>query len=162
MPESQIDDAALRMCRLILRTGALDGGRPPSGELRTARHRQIAEDAAVEAVVLLKNASELLPLTPATLSSLAVVGPNAAARRIQGGGSSQVRTDRRVSILSALPERLAGRARCCTPTAATTSRSRPPRGRRCSARTGARPGRHDCASTSPVADCDGEPVSTAP
>jgi len=108
--KAQIDDAALRMCRLIVRTGALDGGPPPQGELRTARHRRIAEDAAVEAVVLLKNEGDLLPLEPATLKRIAVVGPNASARRIQGGGSSQVRTDRRVSILSALTDRLAGRA----------------------------------------------------
>ena len=108
--EAQIDDAALRMCRLILRAGALDGGERPKGEIRTQRHRQIAEQAAAEAVVLLRNDDDLLPLAPATLKRLAVVGPNAAARRIQGGGSSQVRTDRRVSILSAITERLAGRA----------------------------------------------------
>jgi len=40
------------------------------------------------------------------LRTLAVVGPNATARRIQGGGSSQVRTDRRTSILAALRQRL--------------------------------------------------------
>ena len=110
VPLARIDDAARRLCRLIVRTGALDGGPAPTGELRTARHRRIAEDAAVEAVVLLKNEGELLPLEPATLKRVAVVGPNAAARRIQGGGSSQVRTDRRVSMLSALTDRLAGRA----------------------------------------------------
>jgi len=110
VPERQIDDAALRLCRLILRTGALDGGPPPKGEIHTARHRQIAERAAAEAVVLLRNEGDLLPLEPASLTRLAVVGPNADARRIQGGGSSQVRTDRRVSILSAISERLAGRA----------------------------------------------------
>lgn len=110
VPEAQIDDAALRMCRLILRTGALDGGERPKGEIRTARHRQIAEQAAAEAVVLLRNEDDLLPLEPAALKRLAVIGPNADARRIQGGGSSQVRTDRRVSILSAISERLAGRA----------------------------------------------------
>ncbi len=110
VPQAQIDDAALRMCRLILRTGALDGGEPKRGEIRTPRHRQIAEQAAAEAVVLLRNEGELLPLAAASLKRLAVVGPNAEARRIQGGGSSQVRTDRRVSILSAISERLAGRA----------------------------------------------------
>jgi beta-glucosidase len=107
--EGQIDDAALRMCRLILRTGALDGGAAKKGEIRTQRHRRIAEQAAVEAVVLLRNHGDLLPLAPAQLTRLAVVGPNADARRIQGGGSSQVRTDRRVSLLSAITERLAGR-----------------------------------------------------
>ncbi|MFI4933113.1 MAG: glycoside hydrolase family 3 C-terminal domain-containing protein [Caulobacterales bacterium] len=110
VPERQIDDAARRMCRLILRTGALDGKPAPKGELRTARHRQIAERAAAEAVVLLKNDDDLLPLAAGKLKTVAVVGPNAAARRIQGGGSSQVRTDRQVSILTALRDRLAGRA----------------------------------------------------
>ncbi|HUZ12146.1 MAG TPA: glycoside hydrolase family 3 C-terminal domain-containing protein [Caulobacteraceae bacterium] len=104
----RVDDAALRMCRLIVRCGGLDGGPAPAGELRSARHRQIAERAAGEAVVLLRNEGDLLPLQG--IATLAVVGPNAAVRRIQGGGSSQVRTDRQVSVLAALRERLAGRA----------------------------------------------------
>jgi beta-glucosidase len=106
--QARIDDAAVRLCQLIIRTGVLAEDAPPKGELRSERHRQIAERAALEAVVLLKNEGDLLPLEG--VRRLAVVGPNAAARRIQGGGSSQVRTDRRVSILSALEERLAGRA----------------------------------------------------
>ncbi|MGH6972889.1 MAG: glycoside hydrolase family 3 C-terminal domain-containing protein, partial [Caulobacteraceae bacterium] len=108
--EAVVDEAALRLCRLILRTGVLDGREPPKGEIRTARHRRIAERAAEEAVVLLKNEAALLPLDPGKLARIAVVGPNAAARRIQGGGSSQVRTDRQVSPLSALTDRLAGKA----------------------------------------------------
>ncbi|MGH7010361.1 MAG: glycoside hydrolase family 3 C-terminal domain-containing protein, partial [Caulobacteraceae bacterium] len=113
VPASAVDEAARRMVRLILRTGVLDGGpgqAPQSqGELRTRRHRAIAARAAEEAVVLLKNDGELLPLDAARLKTLAVVGPNAAERRIQGGGSSQVRAGRRVSILTALEEHLAGR-----------------------------------------------------
>ncbi len=110
VPEDQIDDAATRMCRLILRTGVLDGKPAPKGEIRTPRHREIAERAAGEAIVLLKNDGDLLPLDPSTLRTLAVVGPNATARRIQGGGSSQVRTDRRVSILEAIRARLEDKA----------------------------------------------------
>ncbi len=106
--EARIDDAARRMVRLILRTGVLDGKPPPSGELRSARHRQIAARAAEEAVVLLKNDGDLLPLDAGAIRTLAVVGPNAAARRIQGGGSSQVRAGRRTSILAALEGLLAG------------------------------------------------------
>ncbi|MEO8813549.1 MAG: glycoside hydrolase family 3 C-terminal domain-containing protein [Caulobacteraceae bacterium] len=109
VPAHRIDDAARRMIRLIVRTGALDGAPPPKGELRTRRHRRIAARAAEEAVVLLKNESALLPLDAGSIRRLAVVGPNAAARRIQGGGSSQVRAGRRTSILQALGELLAGR-----------------------------------------------------
>lgn len=107
--ETRIDDAARRLVRLILRTGVLDGEARPAGELRSARHRDIAARAAEEAVTLLKNDGDLLPFDPGAIRTLAVVGPNAAARRIQGGGSSQVRTGRRVSILEALQELLAGR-----------------------------------------------------
>jgi beta-glucosidase len=107
--EARIDDAARRLVRLILRTGVLDGKEAPTGELRSPRHRDIAARAAEEAVVLLKNDGDLLPLDAATIRALAVVGPNAAARRIQGGGSSQVRPGRQTSILAALETMLAGR-----------------------------------------------------
>ena len=106
---ARIDDAARRMVRLILRTGVLDGKEAPAGELRSPRHRAIAARAAEEAVVLLKNDGDLLPLDAATIRTLAVVGPNAAARRIQGGGSSQVRPGRQTSILQTLEAMLAGR-----------------------------------------------------
>ena len=109
VPMAQVDDAATRMVRLILRTGALDGGPPPVGELRTRRHREIAARAAEEAVVLLKNQGEVLPLDVGVLRRVAVVGPNAAVRRIQGGGSSQVRPGRQISILQAI-ENLVGDA----------------------------------------------------
>jgi beta-glucosidase len=104
--EPRIDDAARRMVRLILRTGVLDGRPAPAGELRTLRHREIAAQAAEEAVVLLKNEGELLPLDAGALRRLAVIGPNAAARRIQGGGSSQVRAGRQISILQAVKDLL--------------------------------------------------------
>ncbi len=109
VPLGRIDDAARRVLRLILRTGAVDGKPAPAGELRSRRHRQIAGRAAEEAVVLLKNAGDLLPLDADAIGSIAVVGPNAAARRIQGGGSSQVRAGRQTSILQAMGEFLAGR-----------------------------------------------------
>ncbi len=107
--EARIDDAARRMIRLILRTGALDGTPPPKGELRTKRHREIAARAAEEAVVLLKNDEELLPLDAEGLHTIAVVGPDAAVRRIQGGGSSQVRAGRQTSILAAIRDLVGGR-----------------------------------------------------
>ncbi|MEO7026491.1 MAG: glycoside hydrolase family 3 N-terminal domain-containing protein, partial [Caulobacteraceae bacterium] len=105
---SRIDDAARRIARLILRTGILHGP-PRPRELRTARHRQIAARAAEEGTILLRNEGDLLPFDPGALRSVAVVGPNAAARRIQGGGSSQVRPGRRIYLLQAIEETLAGR-----------------------------------------------------
>ena len=106
VPPANVDEAARRMVRLVLRTGALDGGAPPVGELRSRRHRDIAARAAEEAVVLLKNEGELLPLEVGADLRVAVVGPNAAVRRIQGGGSSQVRAGRQISILQAIEDLL--------------------------------------------------------
>jgi beta-glucosidase len=106
----RIDAAARRMARLILRTGVLDGGPPPAGELRSRRHREIAARAAEEAVVLLKNEAELLPLSAGELTTVAVIGPNAPVRRIQGGGSSHVRPGRRTSVLQSIEELLPGQA----------------------------------------------------
>jgi len=108
--QGRIDDAARRMVRLILRTGVLDGKPRPAGELRSKRHREIAARAAEESVVLLKNEGELLPFDAGELSTAAVIGPNAAARRIQGGGSSHVRPGRRTSMLQAIEELLADEA----------------------------------------------------
>lgn len=102
VPEAQIDEAVRRLIRLMVRCRLLDGAPPPAGELRSQRHRAIARTAAEEAIVLLKNEGGLLPLDPAKVKSLAAVGPNAAALRFQGGGSSRVRAGRRPTPLESL------------------------------------------------------------
>jgi beta-glucosidase len=103
--ETRIEDAARRLVRLILRTGLLDGTKR-DGELRSDRHRQIARRAAQEAIVLLKNDNDLLPLDAETIKTLAVVGPNANFIRLQGDGSSRVSTDRWPTPLESLGARL--------------------------------------------------------
>ena len=88
--ESVIDDAALRMLRTIVRSGALDPGPGPTGELRSARNHEAALAAAREAVTLLKNDGALLPLSPGRIHTLAVIGPNADVPLYEGGGSASV------------------------------------------------------------------------
>ena len=61
---------------------------------------------AEEAVVLVRNDDGLLPLDPATRHRLAVVGPNAAIRRVQGGESSEVGAGREISLLQAIGDLL--------------------------------------------------------
>ncbi len=99
---ARIDDAARRMLRLRSRTDTLASSPRSTGELRSGRHRAIARRAAEAGAVLLRNEGALLPFDVARLGSIAVIGPNAAARSIQGGGSSQVRPGRRVSLLDAI------------------------------------------------------------
>ncbi|MGH6986755.1 MAG: glycoside hydrolase family 3 C-terminal domain-containing protein [Caulobacteraceae bacterium] len=105
--ENQIEENARRIVRLILRSGLLDGPLP-AGERRTARHRAIALEAAIDGMTLLKN-DGLLPLDPA-LSRVALIGPNARRCKLQGGGSSQVVTDARRSLVDGLRDVLGSQA----------------------------------------------------
>ena len=100
-----IDEAARRLIRLILRSGLLDGA-APTGELRSERHRAIARRAAEEAIVLLKNDGDLLPLDANAIKTIAVIGPNANFIRLQGDGSSRVSTDRWPTPVESLGARL--------------------------------------------------------
>src|SRR5258708_20575114 len=49
-------------------------------------HRALALEAALDAITLLKNENDLLPLDPAARSTIAVIGPN-ADRTLLGGYS---------------------------------------------------------------------------
>ena len=53
-------------------------------EVGTADHIKIARKVADEAIVLLKNQNQLLPLNPASIRTLAVIGPNANKERLGG------------------------------------------------------------------------------
>jgi len=91
---SLVDEAARRMLRLIIRSGALDGKPHAAGELESTRNRAAALHAASEAIVLLRNERGLLPLDRARLRSLAIVGPDADTPLYGGGGSSRVISSR--------------------------------------------------------------------
>jgi len=106
VPETQIDDAARRLVRMMVRTGHLDGFPAPGGELCSDHHRAIARRAAEESFVLLKNDGGLAPLDPAAVKTVALIGPNAAKLRIQGDGSSRVHSNRRSTVLESLVSRL--------------------------------------------------------
>jgi beta-glucosidase len=69
-----------------------------------------ALQAAIEAIVLLKNEHHLLPLDGNKKLHIAVIGPNAAYARPVGGGSAEVHPIFAVSPLSALQEALKGKA----------------------------------------------------
>lgn len=109
VPIEKIDEHVLRVLRLIARCGLLDGNpKKVHGSLRTDEHRELARKAAAEAMVLLRNEGNLLPIREA--KSIAVIGALADYPAIQGGGSSQVIPDRIVSPLeglrNALPEKV--------------------------------------------------------
>ncbi len=82
-----IDDKVRRILKVIERSGVLE--RPIALNDNT-KHRHLARKAAQEAIVLLKNEGDVLPLDKSKINSVAIIGPNANESRIQGGGSAAV------------------------------------------------------------------------
>lgn len=85
--ESTIDEAASRVLRAKFRLGLFEKREadPEYAEKinDSAEHRQLARQAAQEAIVLLKNQDNFLPLRK-DIKSIAVIGPNADAARLGG------------------------------------------------------------------------------
>jgi beta-glucosidase len=112
--EATIDEKVHRLLRTMDRFGMLDGNREDDttargddredGALDTPEHRQLARRIAVEGTVLLQN-DGVLPLDDDT--TVALVGPNADAAKLGGGGSSEVEPFTRTSPLDGLRERAA-------------------------------------------------------
>lgn len=69
-------------------------------------HRELARRAAYQAMVLLKNEGDLLPLDPSSVGRLAVIGPNAADIHLGGYSPTPMQG---VSVLEGLRAYAAGR-----------------------------------------------------
>jgi beta-glucosidase len=74
--------------------------------MNCAAHRQLAVAAAEKAIVLLKNENNLLPLDPAALRTVAVIGPN-ANRTLLGGYSGVPKQE--VTVLQGIQAKAQGR-----------------------------------------------------
>ncbi len=104
--EKLIDDKVRRILRVMYSTNMINGSRT-EGALSTRAHQQTALKVAEEALVLLKNEGNLLPLNKSTVKSIAVIGANATRKQAMGGGSSQVRAPYEVTPLEGI-KRVAG------------------------------------------------------
>ena len=100
LSEELARDKARRNLSVMVTTGVLDPKHRPLGERNTARHQAAARRIAQEAIVLLKNEDNVLPLPP--LKRLLVVGENATLCHHAGGFSSGVRAFREVTPLEGL------------------------------------------------------------
>ncbi|MFD9195326.1 beta-glucosidase [Streptomyces phaeochromogenes] len=101
VPEALVDDKVRRILRLAARTGALDGVDSPGPSALPADVRDRIRDLAVLGTVLLRN-DGLLPLRPASLRKVALIGPNAVRFAAQGGGSAHVTPEHVVTPLEGL------------------------------------------------------------
>ncbi len=104
--ETVVDELVRHVVLLMHRVGVPDATAAslPESEEDDPGRRAVARAVAAEGTVLLVN-DGLLPLRPAAVSSVAVIGPN-ASQLAMGGGSSEVTPLRRRSVADALAERL--------------------------------------------------------
>ncbi len=101
--ESTIDEHVLRLLRAELRYGFTT--RPqfdPADSTYSLADRPLALEEALESITLLKNQENLLPLDPAKIKSIAIIGPNVYPAVTGGGGSSQATAFEPVSILTGI------------------------------------------------------------
>ena len=114
IPESEIDQAVGRVLGVKFRLGLFEN--PYVDPEYTARitnspeHKKLALKAAEEAVVLLKNEGNLLPLDLKKLKTIAVIGPNAADVHL-GGYSRDPGAGNQISILDGIRQRVGSDAR---------------------------------------------------
>lgn len=89
IPVSVIDEKVKRILRLMFKSSTFSKTSP--GEYGSDAHIATAKKVAQESIVLLKNQNNILPLNPANIKSIAMIGANANRKNSMGGGSSQVK-----------------------------------------------------------------------
>jgi beta-glucosidase len=105
--ESDIDDKIRRLLRAGYRFGWI--GHDPLDESIPRYNQQgrlAALQGAREGIVLLKNQGNLLPLDPAKVKTIAVIGPDAFPAILTAGGSGMVPSFSEVSDLKGISDRL--------------------------------------------------------
>ena len=89
VPQARIDDMARRVLWALNSTGAQDNPVTESGGIDFAAHEAVSQADEEQAIVLLKNDGNLLPLGP-TARRIVVIGGHADKGVLAGSGSSLV------------------------------------------------------------------------
>ncbi|PZX16395.1 beta-glucosidase [Breznakibacter xylanolyticus] len=103
-----IDEKVRRILRVMFNLQTTSKNRP-AGAINTPGHSKIVYDVAAEAIVLMKNQVNLLPVDASTIKSMAVIGDNAARVHAQGGFGAGVKARYEVSPLQGLVNRISDR-----------------------------------------------------
>ncbi len=104
------DDNLRRLLRVMFLTGLFDDkSKLPKGSRNTPEHRELGRQIAEEAMVLLKNENNILPLSINNIKKICVVGPNAKKKLAFGGGSSMVRAKNEITPFAGLKNKCKGK-----------------------------------------------------
>lgn len=111
-PLSALDDKVRRHLYVMFQLNLIhdpaapvDTNGQPKGVLSTKEHQDIARKIAEESIVLLKN-EKLLPLDPARLQTVAIIGANAVAKFSSGGGAANIKAPYEITALEGISNRL--------------------------------------------------------
>ena len=108
VPEEILDDKVKRVLYVMAKTQFIgDDGTREKGELETPEHAELARVVAEQAVTLLKNDKNVLPLNRDKIKTLLVIGENAIRKHCPGGGSALANPKYEVSPLEGI-ENLVG------------------------------------------------------
>ena len=87
VPVSRLDDMVRRKLRTMVKFGIVANPPARGGVIDVAAGHALAREVAEQSMVLLKNDGATLPLDPARIRSVAVIGGHADAGVLAGGGS---------------------------------------------------------------------------
>lgn len=105
--EAEIDIHVKRILRALFQVKAMgDTTTRVKGSIATEAHYKDAYNIAAEAIVLLKNEQDALPLNLGGVKKIAVIGNNATKKNALGGFGAGVKTKREVTPLEGLQNRL--------------------------------------------------------
>ncbi|MNQ51760.1 Thermostable beta-glucosidase B [compost metagenome] len=106
--EAEIDIHVKRILRTLFQVKAMGNASKnrAKGSISTEAHYQDAYKIAAEAIVLLKNENNALPLKLDGVKSIAVIGNNATKKNALGGFGAGVKTKREITPLEGLKNRL--------------------------------------------------------
>lgn len=104
--EAEIDIHVKRILRVLFQVKAMGGGERTKGSIATEAHYKDSYNIAAEAIVLLKNDKNMLPLQLEGVKSIAVIGNNAVKKNSLAGFGAGVKTKREVTPLEGLKNRL--------------------------------------------------------
>ncbi|MCW8850160.1 MAG: glycoside hydrolase family 3 C-terminal domain-containing protein [Melioribacteraceae bacterium] len=102
---SVIDEKVRRILTTMFKTNVFDKNRS-KGEFISENNFALAKRTGEEAVVLLKNNNNLLPLNISKIKKIAVIGENAIIKHAAGGGSSGLKAKYEISPLEGLKTKM--------------------------------------------------------
>jgi beta-glucosidase len=103
-PMALLDDKARRNLYVMFASHVFDPGRN-AGSINTPEHQAASRTVAEEGMVLLKNDQNALPLDPAKIKSIAIIGENAKHLQASGGQSSGIKAQYEISPFDGITQR---------------------------------------------------------